>query len=70
MLHSQNDLITTFKSNNYKTSFISSTDHVFGMNDIMKQTNFDEVIDTSDPGFASITERFWKMRELVMLTRE
>ena len=58
MLHSQNDLITTFKSNNYKTSFISSTDHVFGMNDIMKQTHFDEVIDTSDPDFASIKERF------------
>ena len=58
MLHSQNDLISTFKSNNYKTSFISSTDHVFGMGDIIKQTNFDEVIDTSNPGFAGITERF------------
>ena len=58
MLHSKNDLINTFKSNNYKTSFISSTDHVFGMKEIMKQTNFDEVIDTSDPDFASIKERF------------
>ncbi|WP_406037613.1 LTA synthase family protein [Succinimonas sp.] len=58
MLHSQNDLIRSFKSNNYKTSFISSTDHVFAMNEIIKQTNFDEVIDTSDPGFANIKERF------------
>ncbi len=57
MLHSQNDLISTFKSNNYKTSFISSTDHVFGMKEIMKQTNFDEVIDTTDPGFDSVKER-------------
>lgn len=56
-LYSQNDLIHAFKTNGYHTSFISSTDLVFGMDETIEQTVFDEIIDAQSSFFANSNDR-------------
>ncbi len=57
VLYDANDLIKQFKSNGYKTRFISSTDLVFQMDSALKFSKYDEIIDAKNPVFAHITER-------------
>ncbi len=57
VLYNANDLIKQFKSNGYKTRFISSTDLVFQMDYALKFSKYDEIIDAKNPVFDHITER-------------
>ncbi len=58
-LYKENDLVTHFNNNGYITRFISSTDHVFGMDSSLKKGGkFTEVIDAKHDLFKSIKERY------------
>ena len=57
-LYEQNDLIKHFNDNGYKTSFISSSDHVFGMDKTLSYSTYDEIIDANDSIFKDIKQRY------------
>ena len=57
-LYAQNDLIKHFNDNGYKTSFISSCDHVFGMDKTLSYSTYDEIIDAKDSIFEDIKQRY------------
>lgn len=57
-LYKENDLITAFNSNNYKTAFISSTDHVYGMDKVIKSTHFNTEILPTEENFPNIKDRY------------
>lgn len=57
-LYEQNDLIKHFKDNGYKTSFISSSDHVFGMDKTLSFSKYDEIIEANDSIFEDIKQRY------------
>lgn len=56
-LYSENDLINAFHNNNYKTSFISSGDLVFGLDKALQLSPYDEIIDAKNLVFDNIKER-------------
>lgn len=57
-LYNENDLIKHFKDNGYKTGFISSSDHVFGMDKTLSYSTYDEIIDANDSIFKDIKQRY------------
>ena len=57
-LYAQNDLIKHFNDNGYKTSFISSSDHVFGMDKTLSFSKYDEIIEANDSIFEDIKQRY------------
>src|SRR5574344_1881848 len=57
-LYDENDLIKKFNSDGYFTKFISSTDHVFGMDKTLSFSKYDEIIDAQDKIFEQYKDRY------------
>ncbi|MGN1394669.1 MAG: LTA synthase family protein [Succinivibrionaceae bacterium] len=53
-----NDLVQAFRSNGYKTRYISSSDLVFFMDIVLNETYFDEVIESRNKAFVDIKTRY------------
>ena len=57
-LYLENDLLTNFKNNGYRSMFISSTDNVYGMAETISNVSFDEEIYADDKAFSDIKDRY------------
>ncbi len=57
-LYNENDLLEAFRKYGYKSSFFSSTDLVYGMDESLKLSNYDNIYTDKDPYYKNIKERY------------